>query len=127
MAQDIPVEPGNPWYELHVPLRESNQTVLTWDFEFTWNYRNKSWYFDLSRDNIVRCSGVRVVLGKYLGSRSRADFFRNSVLVAIDTAPVGNVSREPGFDDFGTRVVLRRFNILEVITGRGFNLGTPVG
>lgn len=125
MAQDIPVEPSNPWYTLQVPLRESDGTVLTWDFEFLWDYRDKSWYFHLSRDNIIRMSGVRVVLGKYLGSRTRCDFTANSVLVAIDTAPVRGVSREAGFDDFGKRVILRRYSILEVILGRGFELGSP--
>lgn len=122
MSQDIPIVTSNPWHVLSVALRENSGDVVTWDFEFKWNYRNASWYFTLSQDNVVQAAGVRVVLGKYLGSRSRASFFFDSVLVAIDTSGKGV---EAGLDDFGTRVVLRRFSVLEVILGRGFELGSP--
>lgn len=117
--QDIPVVPSNAWYELTVPLAEADGSVSTIVFEFRWNFFNASWYMSVTQDNIELITGVRVVLGTYLGSRSRASFFRNGVIVAIDTS---NQGREAGFDDFGTRVVLRRFTVYEVITGRGLTI-----
>lgn len=115
---DIPVIPSNAWYELTVPFDAPDGTMV---FEFRWNFRDASWYFNLSQEDGTRLvSGKRIVLGTYLGSRSRAPFFKRGVLVAIDTS---NQGREAGFDDFGTRVVLRRFTAQEVMVGRGLLVG----
>lgn len=117
---DIPVEVGNPWYELSVPFGAPDGTMV---FEFRWNFRDASWYFSLTQEDGVRLvSGKRIVLGTYLGSRCRAPFFKRGVLVAIDTSNTGG---EATLDDFGKRVVLRRFTVQEVMIGRGIVLGIP--
>lgn len=127
MAQDVPLVPSNPWYDLTVPFNEPDGSITVVTFEVRWNFRNASWYFSLfSDDNTEICTGVRIVLGGYLGRRARVPFFKQSVLVAIDTAsPAPGRGREATFDDLGTRVVLRRFTVQEVMVGRGFVLGPP--
>lgn len=117
--QDIPVIASNAWYDLTVPLSQADGSIVTTVFEFRYNFFNTSWYMSLTQDNVELVTGVRIVLGTYLGSRCRAQFFRRNVLVAIDTSGKG---REATFDDFGTRVVLRHFTVYEVITGRGLTI-----
>lgn len=120
MPVDIPLVPSVPWYDLEVPIADADGTVETFVFEVQWNFRDSSWYFQLRQDDgVILVSSVRIVLGTYLGSRSRAKFFRRGVLVAIDTANPPGRTVEAGFDDIGTRVVLRRFSVYEVMNGRG--------
>ncbi len=122
--QDIPLIPSNAWYDLTVPVEEFDGSIVTMRFEIRWNFRNRSWYFTLFEDdNTLLISGVRMVLGTYLGSRCRAKFFRDGVLVMVDTSGKGV---EAGFDDLGTRIVMRRFTVYEVMVGRGIALGRPV-
>lgn len=116
MAQNIPVTPSDPWYELTVPLDDADGSSTPYTFEFRWNTIDKAWYFNLyEQDRTPIVHGVKVVLGMYLGRRSRHVFFKKGVLVAIDTS---NKGREAGFDDFGTRVILRRYTVQDVIIGR---------
>lgn len=121
MAQDIPVTPSVPWYELTVPLDEPDGSIAVVTFEFRWNFRALAWYIQTLRDEsgAIMISGVKIVLGAYLGSRCRNTFFKNGVLVAIDTAAKGGPSREATLDDFGKRVILRRYTVYEVLNGRG--------
>jgi hypothetical protein len=120
MAQDIPITPSDPWQEITVPLDDSDGSSTPYIFELKWNLRDLSWYLNIYEANgAVVITGVRVVLGMYLGRRSRHDFFRKGVLVAIDTAAKKpGQGKEAGLDDFGTRVILRRYTAQEVVTGR---------
>lgn len=116
MAQNIPITPSDPWQEITVPLDDTDGSTTPYIFEIRWNPRESAWYlnlFEANGDPII--TGIKIVLGMYLGRRSRHSFFRKGVLVAIDTS---NQGKEAGLDDLGTRVVLRRYTAQEVVTGR---------
>lgn len=116
MAQDIPITPSEPWQEITTQIDEGDGTVTTYIFELKWNVRDLSWYLNLfEQDGTPIVHGVRCVLGMYLGRRSRHTFFKRGVLVCVDTTREG---REATLDDFGTRVVLRRYTVQDVIVGR---------
>ena len=117
MAQDLQITPSEPWFELTTALADAEGGTTTYRFDFRWNVRDESFYFDMYEDDgtpIVH--GVRVVLGMYLGRRAQHPFFRKGVLVAIDLSGQG---REATLDDFGTRVILRHYTVYDVLVGRG--------
>lgn len=114
--QDIDITPGDPWQEITTPIDEGDGTINTYIFELKWNVRDASWYLNLfSQDGTPIKHGIRIVLGIYLGRRSRHEFFRKGVLIAVDTT---GSSREATLDDLGARVVLRRYTVQEVFAGR---------
>lgn len=123
MAQDIPLRPSEPWYRMTTPLADAPTpgTTTTYHFDFRWNVRDSSWYFDmLEQDETPIIQGVRVVLGMYLGRRSRHPFFRHNVIVAVNTSSArGDDGREATLDDFGARVILRVFTAYDILIGRG--------
>ncbi len=118
MAADIPLIPSEPWYTLTVPLdNPEGDGTTAYVFVVRWNERDEHWYFDLlEQDNTAILTGVRIVLGTYLGRRSRHPLLRGGVFIAIDTTGEG---RDAAFDDLGTRVVLRYFTVQDVMAGRG--------
>jgi hypothetical protein len=119
MAQDIDITSSDPWQEITVPVDEGDGVTNTYIFELKWNVRDSSWYLNLfEHDGTIIKHGIRVVLGMYLGRRSRHPLFRKGVLVAVDTTVKG---REATLDDLGERVVLRYFSVQDVMVGRDLN------
>lgn len=117
MAQDLPLLVGETWYELNVSLANVEGGTTAYRFDFRWNVREEAYSFDMYEiDGTPIVHGVRVVLGMYLGRRAQHAFFRNGVLVAIDTSGQG---REATRDDLGSRVVIRHYTVHEVMVGRG--------
>ena len=113
MAQDLPLILSNPWYELTVPLDQTDGSVFVATFEFRWNFRDLSWYFTMRDDaQTPMVTGVRVVLGTFLGHRSQHKFFNNNALAALDLSHKG---QEAGLDDFGSRVILRILSAHEIL------------
>lgn len=122
MAQNVPLLNSEPWFRTTTALDRLGGGTVTVSFDFRWNARDESWYFDAvdeSERPIV--NSVRFVLGAYLGRHARRhELFRNGVLVAINTsnAPADR-GREAGFDDLGTRVVMTYLTVNDVMVGRG--------
>lgn len=121
MACDIPLTPSEPWYTVTVPIDNPEGDGTTpYVFELRWNDFDASWYFHLSQvDGTAILTGVRIVLGMFLGRRSNHELLKNGVFIAIDTTGKG---RDATFDDLGTRVLLRYYTVQDVMLGE---LGTP--
>lgn len=118
MAQDIPLLTSDPWFRSTCPLDRLDGSTITMSFDFKWNARDSSWYFDVldASDKIV-VGSVRFVRGVYLGRRCKHEIFRNGALAAVCT--VANDRREAGFDDLGRRMLLRYFTVYDIMLGRG--------
>lgn len=111
MAIILPFVPSIPFYEFGTTLDN-----VEYIFNVRWNGRDEAWYFDVNESDgtpIVR--GVKVVLGGYLGRWVEHPLFREGVLVAVDLSDAG---QDAGFDDFGTRVVVMRMTLDEVLSLR---------
>jgi hypothetical protein len=117
--QDIDITPGDAWQEITTPVDEGDGVINTYIFELKWNVWDSSWYLSLyEADGTIIITGKRVVLGTYIGRRSRHPLLRKGVLVAVDTTRTGT---EATLDDLGTRVKLRYFTTQEVMVGRNLN------
>ncbi len=113
---EIPFAPSIPYYRFSTTIED-----VEYIFDVRWNSRTAAWYFDvLEFDETPIISGVKIVLGMYLGRRSTHRLFHTGVFVAVDTT---RQHQEAGFDDISTRVVVRRYAVEEVMAGRGF--GSP--
>lgn len=118
MAQDIPLLTSDPWFRSTCPLDRLDGTQITMSFDFKWNVRDLSWYFDVFDDaEKIVIGSVRFVRGVYLGRRSKHEIFRNGSLVAKCT--VANDPREAGIDDLGNRMTLRYYTVYDILLGRG--------
>jgi hypothetical protein len=120
--QDVPLLNSDPWFRSTTALDRLGGGTVTVSFDFKWNDRDQSWYFDVIDDQerpIV--NSVRLVLGVYLGRHSRRhELFRNGALVAINTSrATADRGREAGFNDLGARVILRYFTVNDIMVGRG--------
>lgn len=74
-----------------------------------------AWYIDIADSTEAIATGIKVTLGVFLGRQFNHPLFRESVLAAVDLSGKG---REPGIDDFGTRVQVVRLSIAEVLSLR---------
>jgi hypothetical protein len=85
----------------------------TYVFDVRWNAGDSSWYFDvLTQDaKTILATGVRIVLGQYLGRHKWTAPFTDGVFVAHD---LSGARKEAGIDDLGSRVVVRFYSNLEV-------------
>lgn len=110
MPTRLPFVPGVGAYKFTTTIES-----VTYTFNVHWNGRDSdpdngidgAWYFDLlEADGTPIVTGVKVVLGTYLGRTCAHEFFQNGVLVAIDNS---GDKRDPGFDDLGARVELWHF------------------
>lgn len=114
--QDIDITPSEPWQEITVPIDEGDGITNTYIFEFKWNVRDTSWYLTLrEQDETEIFTGKRLVLGMYIGRRSRHPLLRKGVLVLVDTTRSG---AEATLDSLGAQHVLRYFTAQEVMAGR---------
>lgn len=108
MAVLLPLRPLEPSYTMNVTLRGEEVRI-----DVRWNERDTggAWYtdwFDADGDPIVR--GLKIVLGVNLGRTVLHRVFRRIVVRAVDTSGKGI---EPGFDDLGTRVVVRVYTVTD--------------
>jgi len=92
-----------PNYSVLVPI-DNDQ----YRFDLRWNARAEAWYFDCfeSDERTPIITGVKIVLGTYLGRRSPHRLFRTGVFVARD---LSGQRQDAGFDDLGRRVVVVRY------------------
>lgn len=108
----LDVRDGSPNFRIGVSL----DFGVPYLFDVRWNSRDSSWYMDvLEADETAIVSGVRLVLGTYLGRRTRHPLFARGVFVMFDSSGSG---AEATLDDLGTRVQLRRYLAQEIIQGR---------
>lgn len=111
MALLIPFQPSIPFYRFSTTIEN-----VEYVFDARWNGRDSAWYFDVSGvDNTPIVSGVKVVLGTYLGRTVDHPLFRDGVIVAVDTSDAG---LDASFDDLGTRVQVMRLTLDEVLSLR---------
>lgn len=83
-------------------------------FDVRWNSREFAWYMDvLEIDETPIVYGIKIVLGVFLGRRSRHKLFTQGVLIAGDSS---GVDREATFDDLGTRIKLIYIPVVELMT-----------
>ena len=108
MSVFIPILPGDPNNQFQVVL---NDAVYT--FDVRWNTRDEAWYFDLTdSEGRLIVAGIKIVLGALLGRRSSHLFFRNNVLVAIDSTLA---NQDAAFNELGVRVFLKHMTAGEYI------------
>lgn len=104
MIYTIPTSQTEPLYSQVTAL---DGTSYLWTF--AWNVRDGRWYFDLlDQDGVLITGGVRVVVGSPLLSRCLDPRRPLGTLMAIDTT---GESRDPAFDELGTRVLLTYFPV----------------
>jgi hypothetical protein len=111
MALRIPFEPSIPFYRFSTAVENTE-----YFFDVRWNGRDRAWYFDISTINeIVVASGLKIVLGTFIGRTTEHELFRNGVFVAWDTSDQG---LDATFDDLNTRVLVYWLSIEEVLAMR---------
>ena len=108
----LPFSPGAPFYRVSTSMDGSDGPSTQYILDVRWNERDKAWYFDLldGSENII-ASGLKVVLGAYIGRTSQHPFFRTGVLVAVDSTGQG---QDAGYDDLGNRVQVIRYTLPEM-------------
>jgi hypothetical protein len=73
-------------------------------FTFHWNAREGAWYFDLAdQDEVLITTSRKVTVGFPLITRCVDERRPEGMLMAVDSA---GTNKDPGLDDFGTRVQL---------------------
>jgi hypothetical protein len=98
MAIIIPTR-SDPRYQIEVELAGANYL-----FDFEWNDRAESWFFDVSDQSYTKLlSGVRIVVGFPLWTRYRNPRLPSGDLSAVDTSGAG---LDPKLEDLGDRVLL---------------------
>lgn len=110
MPVAIPLDATDPFYRVGVTLED-----IPYILDVRWNGRDGAWYFDLLdvAEDPVRC-GIKIVLGAFLGIRSRDPRMFPGTLVAEDTS---GESRDATIDDLGTRVVVYYYTAAELGIG----------
>lgn len=99
MALTIPLDPTLTHYDEQVTLDGTTYTL-----EFRWNTRASAWFMNVlteQADPVI--AGIRIVVDMPLGIRSSDTRRPKGLLFAVDTS---GQRRDPGIDDFGTRVFL---------------------
>lgn len=95
-------------------------------FRARWNERDSydpvtatergAWYIDVTdAAGDPLATGIKVVLGSYLGRQFDLPLFRDGALVAVDLT---NEGRDAGVDDLGTRVVVLWLSTAEILSMR---------
>lgn len=120
MPQILPFQPSLANYTVSVTLLN-----IEYIFQVRWNQRDTAWYFDLLDDTESPIySGIKVVLGAFLGSRCTDPRWPIGVFVATDTS---NQGLDAGFNDLGARVqvVFYQLSELQQVLATGSS-ATPV-
>ena len=108
MPVQIPFIPEEFNYSVSTVLDDTEFT-----FDVYWNGRDEAWYFDLSdADGIIR-SGIKIMLGSFLGRRSVDPRYPNGTLVASD---LSNEGVDATFQDIGVRVVVFFYSADEILS-----------
>lgn len=121
MALVIPFSAENPINKFSTTL-----DGIQYGFRARWNSRDNfdpltntnagAWYVDISDDTGEPiATGVKVVLGAFLGRQFNHPLFRDGALVAVDLSGAG---REATIDDFGARVQVMRISAVEILSLR---------
>ena len=97
MPQILPFDSASPNYRMGTVL--DGDTYL---FDVRWNERDGAWYFDIfkSDETIIR-SGIKIVLGTFLGDNCVDENWPDGVFVARDES---RANRDAGYDDLGSRI-----------------------
>ena len=114
----IPLVPSIPWYRITTQIADT-----PYIFDVRWNVRDAAWYFDLFEiDETPIASGIKIVLGVPLGRRIKHALMRCGAFVAKD---ISGKWKDAGLDDLGTRVQLRYYSALNIISAarRGVGMG----
>lgn len=99
MPEQLPLVPSIPAYSVGTTL---GGTVYLLDVK--WNARDGAWYLSISaEDGTVLTSGIKVVLGAFLGGRSADTRMPDGLMLAQDLTGRGV---DAGFDDLGAGVVV---------------------
>lgn len=122
-AVTIPFRPSRGNYSFTTSINN-----VTYNFNVLWNTREKdvdakidgAWYFDVLDDALNPiASGLKVVLGAFIGRLVSDPLFTDGCFIAIDTS---GVEKEAGYDDFGVnddgstcRVVVKWIPVLELM------------
>lgn len=108
MSSYLPFTPSDSHYDFTVTLGDASYI-----FEVKWNSRDDHWYFDMyDADENPMVTGVKVVLGTFLGRKSAHPFFANNIIQAIDTT---FSNQDPTFDDIGRRVFIEHLTYKEYL------------
>ncbi len=112
MAVVIPFQnPPLPFYQFSTTIEN-----VEYFFNVRWNGRDQAWYFDvLTLDNEPIASGIKVVLGTFLGRTTIHPLFRNGAFAALDNSSSG---KDAGFYDLGTRVIVIWMSTAEILSWR---------
>lgn len=115
MALIIPFDSSNPITKFSTSLVTS-QGNEQFGFRARWNSRDAAWYMDVSDDTgTAFATGIKIVLGTYLGRQFNHRLFRDGVIVAVDLSGQG---LDAGPNDLGTRVVVMQLTKAEVLSMR---------
>lgn len=107
-THQLPLVPSIAEYRFGMTLNN-----VLYIIDLRWNSSESAWYMDwYKEDETPIAIGIKVVLGAYLGRRCGEAPFTVGVLVAVDTS---GAKREAGFDDLGTRVVVRYIPVEDLI------------
>lgn len=97
-----------------VPFQTQSVTIRgkVYVLAFRWNTRDAAWYFDISDEaGAAIRSGVKIVLGAYLGRMATVDPFNDGAFVAVNT---GNDAADATLDNFGAAVLLKYYTAAEL-------------
>jgi len=109
MISVLPFIPSDGNYRFTTALAEVQFT-----FDVRWNVREGAWYFDMyDADGVAMVSGIKIVLGAYLGRQSAHPWFTENVLAAIDLTLE---ERDATFDDLGVRVLVQHYPAEDLLT-----------
>lgn len=90
---------GTGSYTMSVQLDDA-----TYNFQFNWNDRQASWFFNLLDVNgTPLVMGRKIVLNLFMIREFVGDQFPTGDLIALDTAVT---LQKPGLKDLGSRVIL---------------------
>lgn len=107
MPEQLPLVPSIPSYRVGTTLG-GTQYLL----DVRWNARDEAWFLDvLAEDETPVATGIKVVLGVFLGGRVVDAAFPDGLLLAADLTGRG---LDAGFDDLGSRVVVNFFTRAEL-------------
>lgn len=111
---EIPVQQSTPNYRVRTSLPSPGASDVAYLIDFRWNVRDLAWFMDVYDVNEIPIrTGIKVVVGTYIGRASTLAPFKDGVFLASDTS---GATLDAGFDDFGTRVRLSYIQSFDLLT-----------